>query len=78
MSKRPPLSPRAQPPPAAPEEPRRHDQTQCPHCRGWGCPASGGSYSTTIGRVRYRQCQACEYVFKTLLPHDGGAERVIP
>lgn len=58
-------------------EQRRHDQTQCPHCGAWGCPATRGSYATAIGRVRYRQCSACEFVFQTVKPHDGGPERVI-
>lgn len=65
-------------PPVESPGPKRRDQTQCPKCGAWGCPANRGSYGTSIGRVLYRECQSCEFIFKTLRPHDGSSERVIP
>jgi hypothetical protein len=57
-------------------EKKRKDQTQCPRCFEWGCPASSGSKPSREGRIRHRVCSSCGWVFQTIEP-DGQPERVL-
>lgn len=47
----------------------RSDQTKCPRCGRYGCPAQ-----RTAGDVQYRKCQHCGFTFKTIRTRDGRAE----
>lgn len=57
----------AEPEPSASEG--RADQTKCPRCGRYGCPAQ-----RTAGDVQYRKCQHCGFTFKTARIADGRFE----
>lgn len=66
---------------ASPPSPRqtRTDQTRCPRCGAFGCPAVNGTRRTAEGRIAYRQCSdpRCLWLFRTITRDDTQREEVI-
>ncbi len=67
----------AAPTAAAEAGPARKDQTRCPRCGAYGCPASGGSRENREYTLRYRECAACKHRFKTRQRRGMSREDVI-